>query len=569
MYRAMPTVRSAGEHACDACDAVPARRQRVYTDHVWQGLSKRPWGLKLRRGASASSAAGGGPAEPGADGLVTELRAPELAEPAADVTATPGATATISCRAVATRATASWRKTAPETHALRHGGRFAISMTPDGLATLTIHACRASDAGVYCCLVSNELGGVQSSARLTVGAGGAPGVPAVRAHPGGGLVIQWDEATPAHLEYCRVGEGEWRRATETPAAANTLALEELPAGQYSFRVVCARSGAAGPASGPAACGGGGAWQREQFARRYSVEEEVGRGRTARVLAARDTGTGQRVALKQVLAGRGADAMREYRILSRSAHGAVVRAMALFPEVPRAGAHTLVLEMVSGGPLLDWAASSPHLYTQQMVAHHTKQLLSALDWLHSINVAHLDVRPENVLVELGGPVPQLKLVDLGSAVETGEGGAGNTGREVLPPAPAQLEFAPPECVLGRPPAPAWDAWAAGVFLYVFLTGLSPFLDESIEETTANIIKCDYCFPPEHWAAVGERAQHMIRGLLEPAPGRRLAPRAALQDPWFDEAPTTALSATQLKTFLDRRRPAGHGNVLHALRSPNDT
>lgn len=197
------------------------------------------------------------------------------------------------------RATTSWRKTAPETRALRHGGRFAITLSPDGLATLTIHACRASDAGVYCCLISNELGGVQNSARLTVGAGGAPSVPTVRAHPGGGLVVQWDEPSPAHLEYCRVGEGEWRRATETPAAANTLALEELPAGQYSFRLICARSGAPGPASGPSVCGGGGAWQREQFARRYSVEEEIGRGRTARVLAARDTGTGQRVALKQV------------------------------------------------------------------------------------------------------------------------------------------------------------------------------------------------------------------------------------------------------------------------------
>jgi serine/threonine protein kinase len=71
------------------------------------------------------------------------------------------------------------------------------------------------------------------------------------------------------------------------------------------------------------------------------------------------------------------------------------------------------------------------------------------------------------VELGGAQPQLKLIDLGSAVE---GGNGPAGREVLPPAPAQLEFAPPECVLGRPPAPAWDAWAAGVFLYVFLTGV---------------------------------------------------------------------------------------------------
>lgn len=74
------------------------------------------------------------------------------------------------------------------------------------------------------------------------------------------------------------------------------------------------------------------------------------------------------------------------------------------------------------------------------------------------------------------MPQLKLIDLGSAVEMGgaaggEAGAGGSAREVLPPAPAQLEFAPPECVLGRPPAPAWDAWAAGVFLYVFLTGVS--------------------------------------------------------------------------------------------------
>lgn len=74
------------------------------------------------------------------------------------------------------------------------------------------------------------------------------------------------------------------------------------------------------------------------------------------------------------------------------------------------------------------------------------------------------------------------------------------------------------------------------MFVKIPQLSPFLDESIEETTANIIKCDYCFPPEHWAGVAERAQLMIRGLLEPAPARRLAPRDALQDTWFDEVTT---------------------------------
>lgn len=64
-------------------------------------------------------------------------------------------------------------------------------------------------------------------------------------------------------------------------------------------------------------------------------------------------------------------------------------------------------------------------------------------------------------------------------------------------------------------------------------LSPFLDESVEETTANIIKCDYCFPPEHWQGIEERAQQIIRGLLEANPARRLSPGDALGDPWFDE------------------------------------
>lgn len=100
---------------------------------------------------------------------------------------------------------------------------------------------------------------------------------------------------------------------------------------------------------------------------------------------------------QVASGRGADALREYRVLSRCAHGALVRALALFGGVPRAGTHTLVLELVGGGPLLEWAAAAPHLYTQRTVAVHAKQLLSALDWLHTNNIAHLDIRVSSLFL----------------------------------------------------------------------------------------------------------------------------------------------------------------------------
>lgn len=104
-------------------------------------------------------------------------------------------------------------------------------------------------------------------------------------------------------------------------------------------------------------------------------------------------------MRQVLAGRGADALREYRVLSRCAHGALVRALALFGDVPRGGAHSLVLELVGGGPLLDWAAAAPQLYTQLAVAAHTRQLLSALHWLHTNNIAHLDIRVRPLMFTL--------------------------------------------------------------------------------------------------------------------------------------------------------------------------
>lgn len=120
-----------------------------------------------------------------------------------------------------------------------------------------------------------------------------------------------------------------------------------------------------------------------------------------------------MSLWQVCSGRGCDAAREYRILSRGAHGGVVRALALFAEVPRAGAHTLVLELVGGGPLLDWAAGAPDLYTQRTVAAHTRQLLSALDHLHSNHVAHLDVRVSTTLYYCSYPTEPLKFSEASS------------------------------------------------------------------------------------------------------------------------------------------------------------
>lgn len=145
----------------------------------------------------------------------------------------------------------------------------------------------------------------------------------------------------------------------------------------------------------------------------------------------------------------------------------------------------------------------------------RQLVSALLWLHQRNIAHLDLKPENILVNTGGRSPPtnppahqhkalLKLIDFGESVRS-------KNRDVVLP-PSNLEFSAPEMVLGQPLTQYTDSWCLGILLYVFLSGVSPFLDDSIEETTANILKCDFSFPEEYFQDISNDAKNLVTRLL---------------------------------------------------------
>ena len=55
-------------------------------------------------------------------------------------------------------------------------------------------------------------------------------------------------------------------------------------------------------------------------------------------------------------------------------------------------------------------------------------------------------------------------------------------------------------------------SVGVVLYVLLSGVSPFLDESQEETCSNIVRNDFCFPDEYFAGISPEAKELVRFML---------------------------------------------------------
>jgi serine/threonine protein kinase len=159
-----------------------------------------------------------------------------------------------------------------------------------------------------------------------------------------------------------------------------------------------------------------------------------------------------------------------------------------------------------------------------------------------------LQPENVMVDLSSSTPVLKLVDFGDSV--------NTSKSVILP-PACLEFASPELVLGQPVGKHTDCWAAGVFFYVLLSGVSPFLDDSMEETTANILKCDYCFPDDYFKEISLEAKDLINKLLVLVPSQRVNMDECLASTWI----TTVCSQFLFFKHIHSKSQIKFSHVIH--------
>lgn len=152
-----------------------------------------------------------------------------------------------------------------------------------------------------------------------------------------------------------------------------------------------------------------------------------------------------------------------------------------------------------------------------------------------------------------PSPAVKLVDLGDAVQL------SAQRRYVHLLLGNPEFAAPELVRGTPVSVATDVWSAGVLAYVMLSGVSPFLDESPEETCVNICRLDFCFPDDFFRGVSQAARDFVSSALRLDPRKRPGAAGCLQHPWVarggahgGDHSKTPLDTTRLATFVERRR-----------------
>uniref|UniRef100_A0A674D8J9 non-specific serine/threonine protein kinase n=1 Tax=Salmo trutta TaxID=8032 RepID=A0A674D8J9_SALTR len=216
--------------------------------------------------------------------------------------------------------------------------------------------------------------------------------------------------------------------------------------------------------------------------------------------------------------------REVNILREIQHSNIITLHDIFENKTDV---ILILELVSGGELFDFLAEKESL-TEEEATQFLKQILDGVHYLHSKRIAHFDLKPENImLLDKNVPNPRIKLIDFGIAHQIK---AGNEFKNIF----GTPEFVAPEIVNYEPLGLEADMWLSVfnmLLVFLSLSGASPFLGETKQETLTNISAVNYDFDEEYFSNTSELAKDFIRRLLVKDPKKRMTIDDSLQHPWI--------------------------------------
>ena len=263
---------------------------------------------------------------------------------------------------------------------------------------------------------------------------------------------------------------------------------------------------------------------------------------------------------------------------------------------------ILAEFLSGGELFQRISSSDYNLTEAKCRDFARQILKAVEFIHSRGIVHLDLKPQNiVLVEkLGSPSAissdkheanekrnsppnensgsfnshqksksssnseRLKIIDFGLARDLG-------GEERIPiNMCGTLEFMSPEVMKCSHASFASDMWSVGVILYMMVSGgISPFWAGNEYRTQRLILRghlANHGFSQGNFKDVSQSAIECISNLLLVDTRARYTTSDCLESKWLTTAYLDTLKNLEtvwIRKYLARRRWQRWYNTIRAM------
>ena len=193
---------------------------------------------------------------------------------------------------------------------------------------------------------------------------------------------------------------------------------------------------------------------------------------------------------------------------------------------------IVLELLTGGELFDRIVQKGR-FTEQQAANITKQLGSALKYLHSIRIVHRDLKPENIIYKTKADDALIKITDFGLGRDMGQDPKEPTYRKTLNTACGTPGYVAPEILKAHPYDEYVDLWSCGVILYIMLCGYPPFTGGRNQKRLYRRIKRgEYSFASPAWDNISPLAKDCVKKLLTVDPQNRMSAAKLVDHLWME-------------------------------------
>lgn len=215
---------------------------------------------------------------------------------------------------------------------------------------------------------------------------------------------------------------------------------------------------------------------------------------------------------------------------------------------------LIMEYCSGGDLSRFIHSR-RVLSEETARRFLQQLALALHFLRANDIAHMDLKPQNLLLS-SRENPILKLADFGFAQYL------HSEEETQTMRGSPLYMAP-EMICSSKYDASVDLWSVGVILYEALFGMAPFASGSFAELEMKIRSSEPITIPVG-SKVTPDCQDLLLALLQRDPLARVSFDDFFAHPFLDleHVPSPSCLEKAVKLVMDAIKMDEEGNLKEA-------
>ena len=192
---------------------------------------------------------------------------------------------------------------------------------------------------------------------------------------------------------------------------------------------------------------------------FIIKEKLGEGAFGSVRLGVNRQTGEKVAIKILEKNRlksedKCRIQREIKILKKLRHPNIVH---LYSIIETEKQILIIMEYIQGQELFHYILLKKKI-SEEEACYYFSQIVSAVEYLHNLKIAHRDIKSENILIDQN--TKRIKLIDFGLSNTYGDKDEG-----ILSTSCGSPLYAPPEMLKGEIyKGNSIDIWSIGVVLY---------------------------------------------------------------------------------------------------------